>query len=256
MVRDENGIVQQVSIETYEHVTVDGEEHRVEICINANLEYDEKGRLVATRVSKQNSDGENSSYTTIFDYDSDGRLTRIYVPNVERGTYLANLSIMNIYDVDGKLLQRMEVYVPASQEESIPVVKSVYTYHYDDHGLLEKKMSYSYNPISGGGKVAQFYEYDEEGNLSKQLMYTVGSGFQDSGYSLDEYLAKTEGLDKATFYPTAADDTPTYDDWLANVLIDLSAWDWIPYRMTLNVERCYSYSKTTTIMYIDLTPED
>ena len=256
LVRDENGIVQQVSIETYERVTVDGEEHRVEIYINANLKYDEKGMLVATHVSKQNSDGENSSYTTIFDYDSDSRLTRIYVPNVERGTYLANLSIMNIYDVDGKLLQRMRVLVPASQEEDIPVAKSVFTYHYDDHGLLEKEMSYSYDPINGGGNAATFYEYDGEGNLTKQLMYTVGSGFEDSGYSLTEYLAKTEGLDKATFYPTATDDAPTYDDWLVNVLIDLSGWDWIPYRMTLNVERCYSYSKTTTIMYIDLTPED
>ena len=262
LVRDENGIVHQVNIETYERVTVDGEERRIEIYITANLEYNEQGLLVATHVNEQTSDGENSSYTTTIEYDSDGRLTRVYVPNVERGNYLANYTHMYLYDEDGNLSQKMYVLVPVSPEEDIPglmkgypFAKMVTTYHYDDRGLLEKEMHYDYD-YTGGGDGATLYEYDEEGNLIKESICRVNSGFTESGYSYDEWLTKTEGLFKAKYYPTATGDTPTYDDWLVNVPIDLSPWDWIPHGMWVNSEKCYSYSKNTTIMYIDLTPED
>ena len=46
------------------------------------------------------------------------------------------------------------------------------------------------------------------------------------------------------------------EDWISNEHFELSEWEWIPHTIELKKEYTYTYDKTVTIMYIDLTPED
>ena len=74
LTRDENDVVTHVDIKINRFVEDGDGQHPLEGSITADLEYNEKGRLVASCVTEHHSDGYSNSYITTFAYDDHGRL--------------------------------------------------------------------------------------------------------------------------------------------------------------------------------------
>ena len=260
LIRDENDVVTQVNIQTYRQVEDEAGHHYVDGSIIADLEYNVRGLLVASHVTEQNADGYFASYTTTFEYDSSDRCVKTFVPHGTYGLYDTHQANMDLYDEDGKLIQSAIVILPADPDfdgylKGYALTKYVFVYDYNELGLVESMITYCHD-YRGGGESEEYYKYDEYGRLIYKSSYSVYHGLdEDDGYSWEEIGKILDARSKSIFYPSASDEV-IYDDWLVNERIDVSEWDWIEYEKTLQSEEFYTYDKTVTIMYIDLTPED
>ena len=235
----------------------------IDTCV-ADLEYNALGQHIATHVAFVDDNGNDVRYTSTLEYDDGGNLTRIDIPyytsNEETGTYTA----LYAYDEQGRLLRYSDAALPDDLDwyEQIgkrPFFRLTSKNIYDENGLLIVEYSIYFFP-DGASYSMTTYSYDEIGRLANKALY--GYDYDSiSLYESGEYTAqeindfKIEMVLDIFGLPESYEDR-TPESWVNNEDFDLTEWDWIPHTLEVNSEYTYTYDKTVTIMYIDLTPED
>ena len=255
---DENNALTQVII-----TTTNGFGDVINTCV-ADLEYNGLGQHIATHVAFVDENGNDVRYTSTLEYDDCGNLIRIDIPyctsNDDTGTYTA----LYAYDDQGGLLRDTTVMLPDDldwyeQNLKRPFSRTTSKKIYDENGLLIAKYTCSHAPDSPGYSMTT-YTYDEQGLLVNKVIYGYDYGWSDwynSGvYSTQEISDIQSEMVRDIFGLPDSYDDRTPESWVNNEDFDLAEWDWIPHTLELNSEYTYTYDKTETIMYIDLTPED
>lgn len=257
-VYDENNVLTAVII-----ITTNGFGDVINTCV-ADLEYNGLGQHIATHVAFVDENGNDVRYTSTLEYDDGGNLIRIDIPyytrNEDTGTYTA----LYAYDEQGRLLRDTFVALPDDLDwyehySKRPFNRSTSKNVYDENGLLIEEYTCSHAPDTAAYTITT-YSYDENGVLVNRTLYSYDYdfvGFIDSGdYTREEvsdlrnkFICDIFGL------PESYEDRAP-ESWVNNEDFDLSQWDWIPHTLEVNSEYTYTYDKTVTIMYIDLTPED
>lgn len=256
----ENGVLNRVEMLTTKVVDEeDGGTRRLEINTVGKLEYDEADRLIAIHVTTHDIDGHELSYTSTYEYDEEGRYTKINVPFCASRDLYATETYMCSYDAYGRVLQESSVIIPPDEDyKTWPLSKSIIRNYYDENGLLIQRDSCGV-ALDGPTFSQTFYYYDEESNLVKREIYSIRYNWSDyrvaRGYSYQEFSDVQSNLLKELLYPNAENGRQNADAWVNNDLLELSKWDHVNHDKSLISEFSYTYTETT-IMYIDLTPED
>lgn len=258
LVHDENNAVTQVII-----TMTDGFGEVKGTCV-ADLEYNEWGQHISSHVAFVDEAGNDVRYTSTFEYDSEGQLIRVDIPYVVDGErYDYTYSYLYRYDEYGRCV--LESMVTTIVDESWyaygkkPGMKYVTEYFYDENGLVVRELTHSIDFIyAGGGDSEYVYTYDEEQRLVKEEKFTLTydwNGYYDE-YGFDKTGELQDEFNSDIFHPGVSSDEATLKDWFSREQpVDMSKWDWLLLARELQDVSTYTYSETT-IMYIDLTPED
>lgn len=258
LVYDENDAVTQVII-----TMTDGFGEVKGTCV-ADLEYNERGRHIATHVAFVDETGNDVRYTSTFEYDSEGNVIRVDIPYVVNyGGFGCTYTYQYRYDELGRCV--LESTITTVVDESWyaygkqPGFKYVVENFYDEHGLLIRKLTHNVDYLNpGGGHYEDIYTYDEEHRLIKEESFTIKFSFDD--YYQEHGIEKTNELSAEYisdfFHPGVFSDEATLEDWFSTEQpVEISKWDAFLLAREPQDVSTYTYSETT-IMYIDLTPED
>lgn len=255
-VYDENENVTQVII-----TSTNGFGEVIGTCV-ANFEYNDLGQHIATHVAFVDEEGNDVRYTSTFQYDSKGRLIRYDIPYGESHGHDTTLTYQYLYDEYDRCIQSS--MVEAWVDESIykyyhqPASKIVYQYFYDENGMQTRMIAEERNPFDGGGTLVCEYTYDDNQCLIKRVLSSKDQKWENvvDEYGREESTRISEQIRESFFHPGVSVSEATQEDWFSMEPVDLTMWDWIPHTIEPSEERTYTYDKTVTIMYIDLTPED
>ena len=255
-VYDENENVTQVII-----TSTNGFGEVIGTCV-ANFEYNDLGQHIATHVAFVDEEGNDVRYTSIFQYDSKGRLIRYDIPYGESHGHDTTLTYQYLYDEYDRCIQSsmVEAWVDESVYEYYhqPASKIVYQYFYDENGMQIRMIAEERNPFDGGGNLVCEYTYDDNQCLIKRVLSSKDQKWENvvEEYGREESTRISEQIRESLFHPGVSVSEATQEDWFSMEPVDLTMWDWIPHTIEPSEERTYTYDKTVTIMYIDLTPED
>ena len=255
-VYDENENVTQVII-----TSTNGFGEVIGTCV-ANFEYNDLGQHIATHVAFVDEEGNDVRYTSTFQYDSKGRLIRYDIPYGESHGHDTTLTYQYLYDEYDRCIQSsmVEAWVDESVYEYYhqPASKIVYQYFYDENGMQIRVIAEERNPFDGGGNLVCEYTYDDNQCLIKRVLSSKDQKWENvvEEYGREESTRISEQIRESLFHPGVSVSEATQEDWFSMEPVDLTMWDWIPHTIEPSEERTYTYDKTVTIMYIDLTPED
>lgn len=257
-VYNENNMLTQVVI-----TSTNTNDDVIDTCV-ADLEYNEMGQHIATHVTFVDENGTDVRYTSTLEYDNNGNLVRIDIPyyiyNQNIGTYTS----LDAYDEQGRILRSTAVSIPKDldvfeHQHKRPFFRTTKVYFYDDRGLLTH--IYWCNMRGDGSTFYKdTYSYDENGLLIEEKSYNFVpdyNGMYNSGeYTIQEIDDIEAKMVNGVFHLNTSYEERLPEDWISNEHFELSEWEWIPHTIELKKEYTYTYDKTVTIMYIDLTPED
>ena len=257
-VYDENNVLTQVII-----TSTNGLGNVIGTC-TADLEYNEFGQHIATHVVFVDEDGNDVRYTSTLEYDDRGNLIRIHIPYYERNGDIGTYTALYAYDEQGKLLRDTSVEIPDDLEwferySKRPFYRITSKNIYDENGLLIVQYTCAHYPDVPSYAMTT-YTYDEHGMLVNKCLYSYDYGWNDwynsGAYSVQEISDIQNEMVRDIFGLPDSYDDRTPESWVNNEDFDLTEWDWIPHTLELKIEYTYTYDKTVTIMYIDLTSED
>lgn len=256
-VYDENNNVTQVII-----TNTNGFGEVIGTCV-ADLEYNELGQHIVTHVAFVDKEGNDVRYTSTFQYDSRGRLIRYDIPFGESHGHDTTLTHQYLYDEHDRCIQHsmVEAFVDESVYEFYhqPAKKSVSQYFYDENGMQIRMIFEERNPFDGGGGAVCEYTYDDNQRLIKRVLTSKYSNWEDvvEEYGREESSRLSAQIQESFFHPGVPVSEVKQEDWFSMERVDLTKWDWLNYyTLEPQEERTYTYNKTVTIMYIDLTPDD
>lgn len=255
-VYDENENVTQVII-----TSTNGFGEVIGTCV-ANFEYNDLGQHIATHVAFVDEEGNDVRYTSTFQYDSKGRLIRYDIPYGESHGHDTTLTYQYLYDEYDRCIQSsmVEAWVDESVYEYYhqPASKIVYQYFYDENGMQIRMIAEERNPFDGGGNLVCEFTYDDNQCLIKRVLSSKDQKWENvvEEYGREESTRISEQIRESLFHPGVSVSEATQEDWFSMEPVDLTMWDWIPHTIEPSEARTYTYDKTVTIMYIDLTPED
>ncbi|MFS0704279.1 RHS repeat-associated core domain-containing protein [Cellulomonas sp. 179-A 9B4 NHS] len=151
--------------------------HQGEAIVDHDVAYDVVGQLSSIVTQRSGSSGESTT-TSLYTYDSDGRLTQMCQPAAESSCGATDASTTFQYDKAGNRTSRAVANRPGS---------GTTTYTYDGDDRLTKEVT---------GASTTTYTYDSNGNLIKQVS---PSGTRSYTYGLDANLAKAVLEDGRTY---------------------------------------------------------
>lgn len=225
-------------------------------------EYNENGQQIAAHVELVDTNGNVVNYTSTYEYDDQGRLVRAHIPYYVHDEDTGKRTELWEYDASGRLLCECSVTVPDDldlyNKYRYPLFSSASSYFYDENGLLTR---YYHSATSLYTQGIDFFtytlSYDENGLLVQKESYSFAldyDGMVNSGeYTGEEAIELGMKMFNDIFGFDRWDSVP--EDWIRNEPFDLSKWEWIHHTSEPITTTTYTYSETT-IMYIDLTPED
>ncbi|GFZ31506.1 hypothetical protein CSC2_20320 [Clostridium zeae] len=139
--------------------------------------YDELNRLVTSTIYVTDGSGNKVKHTTSYIYDKNSNLLKEidWLGNEKTYVYDALDRVVEKYDQDNKLVQKLEYYHNGTQAKSYDALQNVTLYYYDKNNRLIKT-------VDPEGHIT-LQHYDEVGNIDQK---TDGDS-NTTYYSYDQY---------------------------------------------------------------------